>query len=433
MLRPRFPSPLVFLACLAPDPAWALQPLSAFVEAAHRNNFDGREARLTTRQREADVGISRAALLPSLSARGTYTQNQYEVKFALPSADGTSGEPITLTPKHQLDAFFTLTVPVVDPGAYGRYRASRFLAEATRLSEQATALGIEVQLAQAYHRLVGSSALVAAASRSVDAAQANASVVGERRNVGAASELDVERAKAEVARAEQDHAEAVLTRRLAARSLETLSGLVPDERAEEMPEDLSAERPLAEWLDRGASTPASRAAAKADEAASAARTATKLALLPSLNLAAEERLTNATAFVGRNSYYTLFANITWSLDAATVPRLDQQRATAEAARVASARARRNVEDQIYEAWNRIDAAIAKSKSARTQAGAAERSAELARERYVVGAATQTEVIQAQRDAFAAAVAQVQADAELSLARTQLRIAAGLPLAHRDAR
>ena len=47
--------------------------------------------------------------------------------------------------------------------------------------------------------------------------------------------------------------------------------------------------------------------------------------------------------------------------------------------------------------------------------------------YAAGAATQVDVIQAERDVFGAEVSQIQARTELATARASLRISAALPL------
>jgi outer membrane protein TolC len=52
------------------------------------------------------------------------------------------------------------------------------------------------------------------------------------------------------------------------------------------------------------------------------------------------------------------------------------------------------------------------------------AAELARDRYGVGAATQLDVIRAQEDAFRAEVTRIQADTDLAYARAALRASAG---------
>src|SRR5690606_22414485 len=92
--------------------------------------------------------------------------------------------------------------------------------------------------------------------------------------------------------------------------------------------------------------------------------------------------------------------------------------------VRTAKTRRDMEDQIFTAHQQIQTGIAKSTAARAQAAATKKAADLALERYQAGAATQLDVTQAQRDAFAANVSQIQADADLAYARLLLRINAG---------
>jgi outer membrane protein TolC len=68
-----------------------------------------------------------------------------------------------------------------------------------------------------------------------------------------------------------------------------------------------------------------------------------------------------------------------------------------------------------------------SHSTRIQAQVSVHAADLAQDRYRAGVATQLDLLQAQRDAFAAEVSRIQADADLINARAQLRIAAGRSL------
>ena len=56
-----------------------------------------------------------------------------------------------------------------------------------------------------------------------------------------------------------------------------------------------------------------------------------------------------------------------------------------------------------------------------------RASEQARSRYQAGTTTQLELLQAPRDAFAAEVARIQADADLLNSRAQLRLSAGQSL------
>jgi outer membrane protein len=98
-----------------------------------------------------------------------------------------------------------------------------------------------------------------------------------------------------------------------------------------------------------------------------------------------------------------------------------------AARLAAEKARLTARDQIHSDWQRFNAALQKIDAAETQVQAASRAAQVSRDRYAVGAATQVDVIQAERDLFTAEVAQIQARTDLATARLSLRLSAGRPL------
>jgi outer membrane protein TolC len=80
----------------------------------------------------------------------------------------------------------------------------------------------------------------------------------------------------------------------------------------------------------------------------------------------------------------------------------------------------------------VRTAIARSRSARVEAEVSARAAQLAQDRYEAGTSSQLELLQAQRDAFSAAAARIQADADVVNSRAQLRLAAGQSLAGRPA-
>ena len=88
-------------------------------------------------------------------------------------------------------------------------------------------------------------------------------------------------------------------------------------------------------------------------------------------------------------------------------------------------------DAIHRQWETVAASIARSRSARAGRVAAAHAAQQAHDRYQVGTITQLDLLQAQRDAFAAEVARIQADADLVNARAQLRLAAGKSLLERN--
>jgi outer membrane protein TolC len=231
-----------------------------------------------------------------------------------------------------------------------------------------------------------------------------------------------------VERARQSIADAELADDLARRALRTLSGVTPAGAAAPVADDLHDERALEAWESApDESLPPVATALEQRRSAEQTALAAKLALLPTIVGVFLERITNATGFVQTNAFYTVSATAAWRLDLTSIAVMRSQAIAAETAGVRAQRARLVAHDQIHEAWQRVRAGIVKSRAARAEARAAVAAAERAGERYGLGAGTQLEVVQAQRDAFSAEVARIQADADLVYARALLRLDAGQPL------
>jgi len=410
-----------FLTASAVSPvALATQPLDTFLDGARRGGFDAREQAAIVEQsgweREAALG----RLLPSLSAAGVYTRNQYE---SVIPAGPFSPAPLTLTPHNQLDATFQLDVPIVDLAGYARYGQARHLAKAAEAQRDLSATEIDQLVARAYYAFVGSSALVVAAERSLKSTEVNLAYVVTRHSAGAATELDRERARANVERARQDVTQAELLRTISARNLETLSRVTPTSVTEYPIDDLRPEAPLNEWL-ASRDTPSDRLQAHLNRAAASAKKSAAYSFVPTLGASAQEHISNATGFSGRNNSYTMQAVLSWRGDYSTYAVAQAQASAADVQAVRAERSRRNVEDEIFDAHERVRAGIAKSASARSEAEAALRAERLAFARYQAGAITQLDVTQAQRDAFQAQAARIQADADLAYSRVVLRSVAG---------
>lgn len=399
-------------------PARALQPLDAFVASAKQKNPDNREAAAVERQRAAQRDVATGAFLPSFSAQAIYTRNQYDASFAGPT--GT----ITIQPLNGIDGIFTLTVPVVNVGAWMQRRAAEGTRLAAAAARQTTEVSVETNVTQAYYQVLGSEALVAAAKRNLEVANGNRDRVADRKELGTAGGLDLQRAIADVAKAQQDLATAEQGLLLARRSLESLTRLSPEPatRGNLVEDDLHDEGALERWLkSSNGDLVAVRAAALTTDAARRSREAALAAWAPTVTGQAQERVSNVGGFAARNTYYTLTVNATWRLDFTLAPAVSVQTAGVAIAEAREDKARRAADDAIYQAWQQVRLGIEKARAARAQVKAATLARDLARDRYAAGVATQLEVVQAQRDLFSAAVSQVQADADLQYARALLRL------------
>lgn len=402
--------------------ALAVQPVEEFLAAARSNSFASREQSATVGQRKAEQDVAFGRLLPTLSARGAYSYNQYEVKIPAGAFPGST-QDLVISPHSQLDATVTLDVPILDLANRARHDQSKRLTEVAELQRDLVGTDLDRAVARAYASYVGTAALVDAAVESISAAEQHLQFVQTRVELGASTELERARAVANVERAQQDKTDAELAVALAGRQLQTLTGLTPTPVDVFPQDDLHPEAPLGQWLNVK-DTPSDKLQAKLVEVNDAGKRAANYALLPVVSANASERLTNATGFAGRVAQYQLQAVLTWRLDYATYANTKVQDGVVEVQRVRTEKARRDVDDAIFEAHQRIAAGIVKSRSARAQVAAATTAADLAKERYQAGVATQIDVTQSQRDAFLASASQIQADADLTYWRMLLRIAAG---------
>jgi outer membrane protein TolC len=243
-----------------------------------------------------------------------------------------------------------------------------------------------------------------------------------------ATDLDINRASAEVERSKQSISDADLTAELARRALLTLTGVQPQGEAVPVDDDLHEEASLESFMQGGGNAlPAVAAAVEQRKSAEATSLAAHLALVPQVTASATEHFTNATGFTGKSSLYVGSANLRWQLDLSTFGNMRSQAAGAEVARLREQSARQLALDQIHEAWYRVHNGIAKSQAARAAAASAQAAVGRARERFQQGAGTNFELTQAERDAFTAEVSRLQTDADLTYARAALRLQAGHPL------
>jgi outer membrane protein TolC len=413
-------------------PAQALQPLADFLAGARQASTDERVAALSAVQQQAEALITLGRSLPAASARGLYTQNQYESR--LNPSEFTGGQPIpgaqtlVLQPANQLDAYLQLDLPIVDLAGWARSRGAWLNARAAVANAAATVLEVEKQVARNYYQLVGAEALRVAALKTEAAARQNLALAEERLTSGVATALDVDRATAEVERALQSISEAELTSELSRQALRTLTGIEPAGEAAALSDELQEEPPLERWEGGGLeSLPSVMASVEQRRSAEAYAHAAGLAFVPTVVASGQEHFTNAEGFVGHRSVWVATLTANWKLDLGTFGTLRSQQTGAEIARTREIAARQNARDRVHESWFRVHSGIVKSRAARAQALASLAAVSRARERYQQGAGTEFELVQAERDAFSAEVARIQADADLSYSRVALRLDAGRPL------
>ncbi|MBK8011202.1 MAG: TolC family protein [Deltaproteobacteria bacterium] len=402
-------------------------PPRALVELLRSAEEVNVEHRLTVEQhRRASAEARQAwmALLPSLSVQARWTHNQYEAQIPA----GTFGpDPITLTPQNQLDVAARIDLPLIDTGKWIRASAARSSARAAEARVALTLDQLRRGVITGWYAYAAALAVRQASNRSFRVAEAQRDLQEVRFANGTVPEIDLLRAQAEVERNRQTIADATRLVELTRRSLSTLSGLDPGDDAHLPPVSLEPPANLETLEARVDQLPVIAAARHDVDGAEKMASASRLSLVPTVNAQGTEQASNATSFNGQSTTYALGVVLSWRIDAPLFAGMDVQSSSAELASLLLEKIRLQAKDQIHADWQSLKAAIIRVDSATAQVGAAQKACEFARTRYSLGAATQIEQIQAERDLFVAEVQKIQAESDLASARVSLQLSAGIPI------
>jgi outer membrane protein TolC len=235
------------------------------------------------------------------------------------------------------------------------------------------------------------------------------------------------RARAEVARNNQTVADATRTIAIARRNLQTLTGLDPGDAADLPADNLEAPVSLSELEARVPEVPSVRAAEKDYLAAQRVANSARLAIVPTVGAQFTEQVTNFGGFTGQNTVFNTGLYFAWRLDVPTFANMGSQSANEATAGLQLEKTKLQARDQINTDWQTLQAALIKVDATKSQVEASQRAQQVATVRYQAGAATQLDVITADRDLFIAEVQQIQARTDLASARLSLRISAAQPL------
>jgi outer membrane protein TolC len=400
-----------------PSLAVAQQPLEEFLAASDVNGIDvhSAQAALDTARSQADE--ARARLLPSGSAIGTYQRNEYQVQIML-----APDRIATLQLYDQLAATLSITVPIVDVSGWTGFFAAEQSADAAEERYEGTLDDVHASVVLIWHQLVGLRAVRESARRTLEVATASRDSVQARFEAQVAPQLELSRAEAEVQRATQVVEEANLQVVLTERNLQNLTGLEPTQAEASLDDDLHAEASLDDFLRHSEEAPLVRAAAHSVRAAELGVDAAWEALLPTIGGTVREQITNASGF-SPSSQWAVLLTASWSLDFLRPAQIGTRGGQLASARAQEELAEQQAETRIYEQWHRVQSLRAAAAAATAARDSLERAAQDAHLRFDAGAATQLDVIQADRDFFQAEVQRIQAIANLRVARYTLRIRA----------
>ncbi|MGD8862912.1 MAG: TolC family protein [Myxococcales bacterium] len=422
--------PLVTL--LGSVEAHAQQPLSQFLSAARTRALDVRQARAALEQARSQTAEARGRLLPNVVGQASYQRNSPVVAVTVPTGmvDGM-GSPVTrqavITPADQYGAVATATVPLIDLAAWNALATAGANADAAEADAAAVQEEVTIAVVELWYRLVGQRALVEAAERNLAVTRERREATAAQVEVGVAGQLELSRAEAELARAKQTLTEAQLQATLSARGLQDLTGLAPDASRATVEMGAGEPEPALDPARRDSvnERPAVRAARARERAADIAADGAWLSLLPTVAANGLARWNNAAGFGQKDSYY-LGVSATWTLDFVKPARVGTAAAALDGAEVASDRAQQQAATALFNAWQRVKTSRASVEASLAAQTASQRAVHDAEARYQNGAATQLDLIAAQRDAFQADVAVIQAVATLHVARAVLGVRSGGP-------
>lgn len=367
----------------------------------------------------ADLTTARGRLLPSVTASGGYTRNQYPGEITVPG----STDAVVIQPVDQLDATFRLDVPLVDGPAIAATLAAARCRDAAFDGRDDDVDAALLQLVRDVHDALAARDAVAASLAALDAQTAVAVQLDQRVSAGTATRLDALRAQSDLARAQEELTSARATAAAAERRVSARTG-------QPLPDAVPARATPAGDLEAGALASPSVRSAEATLSCRAAQVGEVAAgYAPRLAGFAQERLTNATGFVGEPAVWSAGVQASWTLvdGGSREGRLAAASAARREAEATLAAARQSALDTLADARDELGAATDGLTAATAREAASAEAARLAAERFGLGLATGVEVSLATRDAADAAVNLARARARYAIAVEALRVAAGRPL------
>ncbi|MDP2316826.1 MAG: TolC family protein [Pseudomonadota bacterium] len=400
-------------------------------EAWQRAESDGDDAALIERQMGASTtirGQAAAALLPKVSLSAGYTINQTEstIDFSkmipeeLADFVGES-EPIVVNKKEFWSGSFTVVQPLFSGSALPAWTSAQAMARAAEAQADAQLDQLRVGVARAYWGAYVGRERVRLTTDGVARAEKYLALAETRERVGAGRSIDTAQAGVALARARRELVQADASRVEAEQGLARLLDVEPGVALERpAPRAIAVASPEAA-ADLALDAPAVTAAEERAKAARAARTATDLGWVPTVNGRFTESYSQNSGFSGEEWNWQAAITADWMLFDGGY-RIAKEREAAmnkEVARLAAERERDQASADARSLW----AAHGAAKEARAQAtierDLAERALKLAEASYELGALTFLDLWQTRQQRDGAELAELAADMQLDLAAIAL--------------
>lgn len=429
-------------------PAWAegggsVLTLPQVIERAEAHNLDLVVLREKRVQASGQLRKAWAAILPQLSAAGSYTRNSDEAVLGFP--DFSAGFDVanlpdggiavipravvetTLQPYNQWGAVAQATLPLLVMPAYYGIGAASSAVDLTEASVRYAKDELLFGVAQAYYGAVTTQRLVELAKKQLEAATEQERVAKVRFEAGDLFKVAYLRAGVDRAKAEQDlrRAEnALVTVKLALTTLAGLEGDFSVETPAAVQAPTDAEQAL---VDKAMSTRNDLvASAKAVELAERAVKATWWSFAPVLSANGQYRWTNVKGFTGEETSWLVQVTAAISLfdGGARYGDLEINESKAREARAALENARRRIVQEVKSSMVDVHSAQANLVKAREQARLAQENAALVKTQFDAGAATYLDVTDANTALYGAELGAVTEELNLALAALRLSKSVG---------
>ena len=412
---------LVALFAAPPAPT----PLAELMRTARRYEAELRASDADIAQRRAALDVEEGGLWPRFEARLGYTRNQSETRLLLP--EGSARREAVIAPHDQVDATFTLTVPLLDLGRRARIDASERRLEAQEALHAERVAKTDEAVASAHYEGVFARARMRIAEAELASSGERLTRVQARLAAGFAGPLDVARAEAEIERSRRALADARMDEASSRRRLALLTSVVVDfQEPGPITLDDGSDGRLEDWIAKVDLLPAIVSIEREAAAWRIEARAAGLDLVPTIDAFVAERLTNASGF-GEPDNLQAGVTATFRIDLPMLARDDELTARARAADLRAEVARRAARSRIEDVWGQIDNRKARITAARAELKAQETALGDVGVRNREGTSTALDLDNARRDLFAAKVELARSEAELALARVLLATAAGVDL------
>jgi outer membrane protein TolC len=414
-----------------PTPTGDTTPTLTLADALselERQNLTLVQARARADESASLVGQARAALLPSVTAAGSYLRNSDEFRLGPLPLPGFGVIDRTVQPLETLSIAGTVRVPLVVPQAWYDVAQARSGARAAEASADAARLQIRAGFAQAAHAAAAADEVVVASERAVASAAELTRSAERRVRAGTAAPLDVLKAQTEQVRRESDLAGARAAAERGRLALGILLGrerpvrvAVADAPSAEPPGDQAAL--LDEALARRPELAAQRAQV---DAAEAAVRSSRARLAPQLSATASAFAQDVALPTGKKDGWRATVDLTWLLFDGGFREARQRQAAAQraSARAAAEAERLAVTQEVADAIRDLAVARERLRLAETQGRLAADAAASARRSFDAGIASSLDVIDANDRLYQADVGLADARSRLAQSRVALERALG---------